>query len=41
VPPAAEIIARLRAVVLQFADRSLTDDICIVVLRRNPSPTSG
>jgi sigma-B regulation protein RsbU (phosphoserine phosphatase) len=41
VAPAAEIIARLRAVVLQFADRSLTDDICIVVLRRNPSPTSG
>jgi serine phosphatase RsbU (regulator of sigma subunit) len=41
VPPAAEIIARLRAVVLQFADRSLTDDICIVVLRRTPNPTTG
>jgi phosphoserine phosphatase RsbU/P len=41
VPPAAEIIARLRAGVLQFADHSLTDDICIVVLRRNPNPTSG
>ena len=40
-PPAAETIARLRAAVLQFADPSLTDDICIVVLRRNPIPTSG
>ena len=38
-PPAAEIVARLRTVVLDFADRSLTDDICIVVLRRSPSPT--
>jgi serine phosphatase RsbU (regulator of sigma subunit) len=38
VPAAAEVVARLRAVVLQFADRSLTDDICIVVLRRNPNP---
>ncbi len=40
VPPAAEIIARLRNAVLQFADRSLTDDVCIVVLRRRPDPTS-
>jgi hypothetical protein len=36
--PAAEIIANLRAAVLQFADRSLTDDICIVVMRRSPNP---
>ena len=41
VPPAAEIIANLRAGVLQFADGPLTDDICIVVMRRNPSPTPG
>ena len=41
VPPAAEIVARLRAGVLQFADRSLTDDVCIVVMRRNPNPMSG
>jgi sigma-B regulation protein RsbU (phosphoserine phosphatase) len=41
VPSAAEIIATLRAAVLQFADRSLTDDICIVVMRRNPNPTPG
>lgn len=40
VPPAAEIIANLRAAVLQFADRSLTDDICIVVMRRSPNPAS-
>jgi phosphoserine phosphatase RsbU/P len=37
-PPAAEIIASLRAAVLQFADSSLTDDICIVVMRRNCHP---
>jgi serine phosphatase RsbU (regulator of sigma subunit) len=41
VPPAAEIIATLRGVVLQFADRSLTDDICIVALRRYPNPMPG
>jgi len=41
VPAAAEIITNLRAAVLQFADRGLTDDICIVVMRRNPNPTSG
>ena len=41
VPPAAEIIANLRAAVLQFADRSLTDDICVVAMRRNPNPTPG
>jgi serine phosphatase RsbU (regulator of sigma subunit) len=41
VPPAAEIIVNLRAAVLQFANRSLADDICIVVMRRNPAPTSG
>jgi serine phosphatase RsbU (regulator of sigma subunit) len=39
VPQAAEVVARLRAAVLEFADRSLADDVCIVVLRRNPRPT--
>jgi serine phosphatase RsbU (regulator of sigma subunit) len=39
VPPAAEIIANLRAAVLQFADHSLKDDVCIVVMRRNPNPS--
>jgi Stage II sporulation protein E (SpoIIE) len=41
VPPAAEIIANLRAEVLQFADGPLTDDICVVVMRRNPNPMPG
>jgi len=41
VPPAAEIIANLRAAVLQFADRSLADDICVVVMRRNANPGPG
>jgi serine phosphatase RsbU (regulator of sigma subunit) len=40
-PPAAEIIANLRGALLQFADRSLTDDICMVAMRRNPNPTPG
>ena len=41
VPPATEIIANLRAAVVQFADRSLTDDICIIAMRRSPNPTPG
>ncbi len=33
--PAAEIVSSLRGAVLRFANRLVTDDICIVVLRRS------